>query len=296
MRCLVRRPRQGHPVPDMPEFVRLLLAAILGAGLVVAVNWCQRGLKPLSNAVNQTADASRVERTVDASDEPLSERFRALQRSQEQVLGELAQLRAQVERSSGADYAAGDRQPAEGAPEIAVAQRDPDNGLLTPAQLIATGIAEDDAEALVQRLDELALARLEADYAVRQASGDQAQNRAAREERRRIPRDADAIREEFGDSAYERYLYARGQPNRVEVASVLRSSSALAAGVEPGDHLKALDGKPLFSVRDLTARVREGSPGESYALEIERNGETIELWVPGGPLGVRVNAATVPPD
>ncbi len=130
---------------------------------------------------------------------------------------------------------------------------------------------------------------------MRQAVGDKTLNRSAREQRRLIPRDAVVIREEFGDTAYDSYLYASGQPNRVEVASVLRSSAAVSAGVQSGDFLRSLDGNPLYNARDLTSRLRESSSDETYALAIERNGRTFEVWVPGGPLGVRVTSATVLP-
>ena len=77
---------------------------------------------------------------------------------------------------------------------------------------------------------------------------------------------------------------------------MLRSSAAVAAGLQTGDVLRSLDGNPLYSVRDLTSRVREGSPDQTYALSIERGGEAFEVWVPGGPLGVRVNGSSVAPN
>ena len=149
---------------------------------------------------------------------------------------------------------------------------------------------------MIERLDALALARLEADYRVRRDTGTGEAARQARIDRRAIPRDSDTIREEFGDEAYDQYLYSLNQPNRVQVASVLGESSAQSAGVQQGDVLRSFDGEPLFNVRDLTRRISEGDVERSYSLMVERNGEVIETWVPGGPLGVRVSGSIAEPD
>ena len=82
----------------------------------------------------------------------------------------------------------------------------------------------------------------------------------------------------------------------MQVSSVLGESSAQSAGVQQGDVLRSFDGEPLFSVRDLTRQISEGDVERSYSLMVERNGEVIETWVPGGPLGVRVNGAVAQPD
>jgi len=281
-------------VPGMPDFARLLVAALLGAGLVLVVPWYLERRSPAVAVVDDSQPPTAAALTPIGSPTgegaSLAAQVDGLQRSQQQLQAELAALREQLEAATGA--------PATGAAAAVVPAVPAAATTLTVERLAATGIAQDDAEALVLRLDELALARMEASFQVRQAatSGDPDLQRAARDARRQVPADATAIREEFGDATYDSYLYASGQPNRVEVTSVLRSSSAVGAGVESGDYLRALDGQPLYSVRDLTARIRAGSPEQTYALTIERNGETIDVWVPGGPLGVRITGATVDPD
>lgn len=279
----------------MPEFARLLIAAVLGSVLVLAGYWY------LNGSAQRSLTAPRVGSPEELLAAPVSELASAgvsleaqvagLQRSQQQLLTEVAQLRAQLEGAVGIAV------PTQPAAEVAFVQAPGEGTGLSVERLAAAGVPSEDAEALIQRLDELALARLEASYRIRQAatSGDPDVQRAARDARRQLPADSAAIREEFGDSAYDSYLYASGQANRVEVSSVLRSSTAVDAGIEPGDYLRSLDGQPLYNVRDLTARIREGSPEETYALSLERNGQTIEVWVPGGPLGVRVTGAAIEP-
>ncbi len=280
----------------MPDFARLLLAAVLGGVLVVAALWYFDQPAPavaLATDTNGQPSATLAPLSSPAKEEAsLAAQVDGLQRTQQQLREELAALREQLVAATG-NFTPVPSAAAAAAPGAVAAVA----GELTVERLAATGVVAEDAEALVQRLDELALARLEASYQVRQAaaSGDADLQRAARDARRQIPADAAAIREEFGDATYDNYLYASGQPNRVEVTSVLRSSTAIGAGVEPGDYLRSLDGQPLYSTRDLTTRIRAGSPEQTYALTIERNGETIDVWVPGGPLGVRVSGAAVEP-
>jgi len=279
----------------MPEFVRLVLAAVLGGGMVLAAGWYLERSTPapgpaISKARQPVGSVAQASAPA-AGQALLAAAVDGLQRSQQQLQAQLLALQDQF-------IAATATQAPVPAPGTALVNAASAVTTLTAERLAATGVAPEDAEALVLRLDELALARMEASYQVRQAaaSGDPDLQRAARDARRQVPADITAIREEFGDATYDSYLYASGQPNRVEVASVLRSSTAVGAGVEPGDYLRSLDGQPLYSVRDLTARIRDGSPEQTYALTIERNGETIDVWVPGGPLGVRVTGAVVDPD
>lgn len=279
----------------MPDAARLLLAGLVGAGIALMGQWWllnNAAHKDTGSAVplNSTETQSA---TGDMSSVALARALTELQSNQLALQDELIALRDQLARGS---VGSGLESSEPAAEQPVNSEARPTNTAVTVGRLTAAGLAQDEADALIQRLDELALARLDTDYRIRQAAGDRELNKAVREERRQIPRDADAIRQEFGDAAYDSYLYAGGRPNRVEVASVLRSSAAERAGLQPGDVLRSLDGKPLFGVRDLTAQVRAGGPDQTYALSFERDGQTSEVWVPGGPLGVRVNGRSVAPD
>ena len=271
----------------MPDFSRLLLAALLGAVLALGGSVLFRADNP---AGDLNADDQATELAVESTGSPeLDQQIRIanLELSQQQLRDELAVLRRSL--------AGGEQQAPDAAAFTATPAPAPANQttVATADGLIAAGISSADAQLMVERLDALALARLEADFRVRKETGDAGQQ--ARQDRRAIPRDRDVIRSEFGDTAYDQYLYSLNQPNRVEVSSVLRDSAAQNAGVQDGDFLRSLDGEPLFSVRDLTRQIREGDAERTYRLQVERGGQVIETWVPGGPLGVRVSGTVAEP-
>ena len=277
----------------MPDGVRLLLAATLGAAIALLAQYFLFGS---SSATSFTSSESVAVNERAGSYGATSEqqvRLANLELEQKRLAEALDGLRIS-EAAGAADL--GSTEPVPASTAQASAATAVDSGVASVQKLTAAGVNPVDAQAMIERLDELALARLEADYRVRRDTGTGEAARQARVDRRAIPRDSEIIREEFGDEAYDQYLYSLNQPNRVQVSSVLGESSAQSAGVQQGDVLRSFDGEPLFSVRDLTRQISEGDVERSYSLMVERNGEVIETWVPGGPLGVRVNGAVAQPD
>jgi hypothetical protein len=99
--------------------------------------------------------------------------------------------------------------------------------------------------------------------------------------------DADnALRKEMGDAEYEKYLKAMGQRTEVQVMDVLASSTAEKAGLKAGDQILSYAGQRVFDMRDLNALTRQGTPGETVTVEVQRNGQTVQLQVTRGVLGV----------
>ena len=94
------------------------------------------------------------------------------------------------------------------------------------------------------------------------------------------------LRAELGDADYERYLEATGRPTRVGVTTVLSSSAAETSGMQPGDQIVAYGGERVFDVRELNQVLLEGEPGEPVVVDIERDGQPIQLVIPRGPLGI----------
>ena len=94
------------------------------------------------------------------------------------------------------------------------------------------------------------------------------------------------LRAELGDNDYERYLAAMGRPTSVGVQTVLASSPGERAGLKPGDEVVAYDGKRVFDLRDLNALTFEGTAGESVTVSVRRDGQTMHLTLPRGPLGI----------
>jgi hypothetical protein len=94
------------------------------------------------------------------------------------------------------------------------------------------------------------------------------------------------LRKEMGDSEYEKYLSATGRSTDVQVMDVLASSAAERAGLKPGDQIVAYAGQRVFDSSDLNSLTRQGTPGETVTVEVKRDGQTVQLSVPRGVLGV----------
>lgn len=134
------------------------------------------------------------------------------------------------------------------------------------------------AEWIEQRSAELQMQQLEAQYEAAR-SGDPSRAR-------RVPSVEDALRAELGDAEYERYLEATGRPTRIGVRSVLPSSPAAQVGLQPGDEIVSYGGQRVFDLDDLNRLTLEGQPGESVVLEVVRDGQPLQLYVPRGPMGI----------
>ena len=63
----------------------------------------------------------------------------------------------------------------------------------------------------------------------------------------------------------------------VRVARVLDGSPAAAAGIQAGDILVALDGRPISGLRDFSETLKAHAPGDTVRLTLRRGTETIQL-------------------
>ena len=155
--------------------------------------------------------------------------------------------------------------------------------------LVAAGIDATTATEIKRRRDELALSEI------------YLRNQAEREGWLDTPRFASkmaeiegqrtSIRDEIGDQAYDRYLAALDQPNRVAVDEVLLDSPAAAAGLQAGDVVLSYGETRIFAPGELVTATRSGTAGENVRVEIIRQGQRFDIQVPRGPLGVRVAAS-----
>jgi hypothetical protein len=214
---------------------------------------------------------------------------------------ELARLRAEVEPPAVAV-----RRPAQGArptpspaptapaeplaetphPETATAPFDPE-------VLAAAGFARSDVERFRERVGGIELERLYLrDQAARE--GWLGSSRFV-EEGRRLDESFAALREEFGEDLYDWMLYAEGRPNRVAVTEVLPGSAAESAGLQPGDLIVRYDERRVLSPLELRDATSAGEAGAWVEVELLRDEETVELLLPRGPLGVRLEERKVEP-
>jgi C-terminal processing protease CtpA/Prc len=103
------------------------------------------------------------------------------------------------------------------------------------------------------------------------------------------------IRDQYGENAYDAYLYATGAPNRVEVQSVLESAPAGTAGIQAGDRIISYDNQRIYRGQELRDATAQGAANEVVLVEVERNGEHLQFYIPRGPMGIRMNSISVAP-
>jgi len=63
----------------------------------------------------------------------------------------------------------------------------------------------------------------------------------------------------------------------VPVAEVAKDSPAEQCGLKPGDWIRAIDGRQVAGALEFQRAILERKPGEKLKLEVEREGETLEL-------------------
>jgi len=160
--------------------------------------------------------------------------------------------------------------------------------------LVDAGLDAVDAEDIKRHRDELAMTEMYLrDQATRE--GWLGTPRFA-EEMAAVAEERTSLRDEIGDDAYDRYLFAMGQRNRVIVNDVMVRSAAEEAGLQSGDLIVSYGGARVFTREDLVDQTHDGDIGDSVVLRIIRNREPIEIEVPRGPLGVRVGHTQDDPD
>lgn len=164
---------------------------------------------------------------------------------------------------------------------------------VTTESLVRAGIDEDLAADIVRRRNELDMKILELrDRASRDGYLDT--ERFARELDELRERDI-SLRDEIGDDFYDSYLFAMGRSNRVKVASVMMGSPAEMSGMKKGDLILNYDNRRMFDWNELQKATSRGERGEYVNLTVLRNGQLVNLWVPRGPLGIRLGTARVKP-
>ncbi|WP_027995858.1 Do family serine endopeptidase [Simplicispira psychrophila] len=87
------------------------------------------------------------------------------------------------------------------------------------------------------------------------------------------------VNQAFADS------FKLAKPEGALVASVEKSSPAAKAGLEPGDVIQQIDGKPIVASGDLPAYIGQTLPGQKVELGIWRQGESKQLSATLGSVG-----------
>jgi hypothetical protein len=277
---------EGNPVQRTA-----IVATVAGVTLIAAmagVRWLTHENSPDRRGEQQADEAHPLASSFDTS-LPLEERLRALERavSDERYARQLLQEELLVLTSELESLAAG-RQADFGLDQSVATERT-DVAPSAPrrrtgaddraTRLVEAGFAPGQVEWILQREAELQMEALQARYEA-ERTGDamnffQSRNAAS-----------DALQSELGDADYERYLAATGRPTSIAVSTVLDSSPAQRAGLLPGDEIRAYDGKRIFSMSDLARQTMDGQPGEQVVVDLMRDGVSMQVVVPRGPIGI----------
>jgi hypothetical protein len=159
--------------------------------------------------------------------------------------------------------------------------------------LIEAGIGEQQAAWIQERLDEIDLQQL---YLRDRATREGWLNKPRyHKERREYLNAVTELRDEVGDDVYDRLLYTLGRPNRVAIRDIMQNSSAAQYGLQGGDEIIEYDGQRIFSSNELSSLVTQGGAGVMTLVRVKREGEIHDIYLPRGPLGIRMTTARVAP-
>jgi membrane-associated protease RseP (regulator of RpoE activity) len=266
--------------------LKTVLFVVLGAAVGFAVaSWRQPesapppGTAPLDTARGASSgDDARLAALERALAAEADERA-ALEARVVALATELEALQAAVPRGTAPERDTADAPSA--AAEPAQPQRQGfarGGGQRQLERLIAAGFSPDRAEWIDRRTQELRMQALQAQYdAQRDGRPLEAGTLLAGER---------TLRAELGEAEYERYLEAVGRPTSVGVQGLLASSPAERAGLKSGDQIVSYAGQRVFELRELNALTLEGTAGESVVVEVRRDGQTLQLVMPRGPIGI----------
>lgn len=169
---------------------------------------------------------------------------------------------------------------------------------LTVDALINAGFSPEDAAVVISLAQSVELEQMELSFGMRQGPM-RSRGALLRERgegaRAAMPSIRAAIVEQFGERGFDQYLYATGQPNRIQVSSVLPESRAQQAGFESGDVIVEVAGEAVYSNRDLYRIANEGMAGELVPITVSRGLTEVEVYAERGPLGVRTNRLSIKP-
>lgn len=160
--------------------------------------------------------------------------------------------------------------------------------------LVEAGFPEGDVRGFKDRMDQVELDRLYLrDIASREGWLDTPR---FREQNEALSLDYKDTREEYGEEFYDWMLYTTGHSNRIQVGDVMGGSAADSIGLQPGDLIVSYGDEKIYMPSDLRSRTSEGEAGVPTAIEVVRDGRSMRMEIPRGPLGIRVEGASVEPE
>ncbi len=159
--------------------------------------------------------------------------------------------------------------------------------------LIEAGISEEQAIGLQQHLDENELQQL---YLRDRATREGWLNTSRyNKERQQYLNAVTKLRDEVDDDVFDRLLYALGRANRVVIKDIMQNSVAGQYGLQGGDSIIEYDGQRIYNSNELSSLVTQGGSGVMTLVRVKRGGEILDIYLPRGPLGIRMSATRIKP-
>jgi TolA-binding protein len=153
-------------------------------------------------------------------------------------------------------------------------------------RLVAGGFSENRAKQILALEDEIRMDLLQAEYEARRSGNEQDYwDRASNYQ--------GTLRDQLGEADYEKYIVAQGGQASIMVSDVIGTSPASRAGLKPGDRIVSYDGNRVYSMWELKNQAFDGDQGEDVIVDIERDGQRMQLVMPRGPLGITGNGANI---
>jgi len=104
-----------------------------------------------------------------------------------------------------------------------------------------------------------------------------------------------SLSDQLSEKQYDAFLYATGRPNRVIIESTLSTSPAREAGIKSGDYVIRYNNTRVYTWSDLRDATTQCQTDSTVEVVLDRNGQQQQIFVPCGPLGVRLDNASVEP-
>lgn len=159
--------------------------------------------------------------------------------------------------------------------------------------LVSAGINPDIVDDILQRISQQQYRRLQLNNLIERA--DDSDRQQYTQELSELSQNRILLRSELGDDAYDQYLFASGQDNRVKVLSVMSGSPAETYGFQSEDIILSYNEQKILSWRDLRKATLQGEIGSYTNVEILRDGSRMNFSVPRGTLGVQLAAVQLQP-
>ena len=270
------------------------LPGLLILFLLIVILWMAYGPQPDSTNQQKADDTAALKSSTELLQriEQLEQDLAAASLERETLEQRLAQL--EQDKQSTKELIEPEPVTAVQAPPEQSVPRQPIEDFATvQARLLDAGMARETAASMKQWIDQNQLERLQLrNRAIREGWQDTLE---FSEQMHELSNPFRGVREEFGDQAYDMYLYATNTPNRVQVREVYSGSAAHDAGLKAGDIFISYAEQAVYDMSDLRQATVDGNAGETVLIEVLRDDFPYSSSVPRGPLGISMSMTVMKP-